>query len=557
MSEAANPTAALVANPMITGGAHTAIVGASAVALVTAPSDHPTVIMLAEGLFGGISFAELAQQLAGNLATHPPLAIVVSGSGATKLLARGPIQVVIHAHGTVRVLDGQGYTTWHEDEVTGSANVTLAPLGTPTPTAEDWIEVGAGLGPAGLVAVRIVADPLHVPLSPDLGGPQPAPAPKPAPTHASPDPSSAEPLEFHTGEADMVPPAPALDYRHLFETTGRFDVTGLTDPGPPPEPAVATQLAAQVPAPVVAAPTPVGPAPAPSVTDPSSPALLPNPEPSVHGTTPPEQIHAADHLPQPPTLHDQPLQSVAPPDESPGLITSVPGMDPPSVEPTPTAVTPPEQPMAAPSPASAPSSPQTPRGRPTAVASAVPGAEAADDLDDATISLAARRAAQAATAEARDGRPRVQAVLCPSGHLNPIHADLCRTCTNPITDRTVHSVVQPHLGCLVFDDGTTVEVDRHLVLGRRPAADPLVADEPHHLVTVSDPNEIVSRTHLVLRIDGWQLQAIDRDSTNNTFVEVPGQPTFQLRSGDPFPVPPGSVIRLGDEIGFTYKPGQR
>ena len=168
------------------------------------------------------------------------------------------------------------------------------------------------------------------------------------------------------------------------------------------------------------------------------------------------------------------------------------------------------------------------------------------------MSVAAVRAARAEAAI-----PRVQAVLCPAGHPNPTHADGCRTCGQLVTDRSVHVVPRPSLGRLIFEDGAQVELDRHIVLGRRPAEDPMVAGEPHELVTVADPDDVVSRTHLVLRIEGWQLHAVDRDSTNNTFVVVPGQPPFQLRPGDPYPVPPGSTLRLGDEVACTFDATQR
>ncbi|MCB0963084.1 MAG: FHA domain-containing protein [Acidimicrobiales bacterium] len=185
----------------------------------------------------------------------------------------------------------------------------------------------------------------------------------------------------------------------------------------------------------------------------------------------------------------------------------------------------------------------------------VPMAESGGDddaLEEATITVAALRAAREAAATT-DPTSTVAALRCPAGHPNPTHADSCRSCGQTIADRTPQTIARPTLGRLRLPDGTFAPLDRHLLVGRSPATDIAVRDEPTGTVRLADPDKVLSRTHAAIVLDGWQVLVVDRDSMNHTYVQIPGRDPFQLRPGEPCPVPPGTAIRLGDEIEVVFE----
>src|SRR4029079_6740747 len=94
-----------------------------------------------------------------------------------------------------------------------------------------------------------------------------------------------------------------------------------------------------------------------------------------------------------------------------------------------------------------------------------------------------------------------------------------------------------------------------LVIGRNPPSDVEVAGEAALAVRLPDPGALLSRVHLESRLVDWQVQVVDRDSVNHTYVEPPGLPSTQLRAAEPFPIPPDTVVRLGEATTFTYRVG--
>lgn len=72
------------------------------------------------------------------------------------------------------------------------------------------------------------------------------------------------------------------------------------------------------------------------------------------------------------------------------------------------------------------------------------------------------------------------------------------------------------LAVAVFDDGTTIPVIGELIIGRAP--------ETHHEmllgsatpVTIDDPEASLSRSHVLLRTTGWEIEVVDLGSRNGT-----------------------------------------
>jgi hypothetical protein len=73
------------------------------------------------------------------------------------------------------------------------------------------------------------------------------------------------------------------------------------------------------------------------------------------------------------------------------------------------------------------------------------------------------------------------------------------------------------------------------------------------VVRLPDPDTVLSRTHVEIRLVDWQVQVVDRDSMNHTYVTLPGQGPTQLRPTEPFPIPVGTVVSLGDAVRLTYE----
>jgi pSer/pThr/pTyr-binding forkhead associated (FHA) protein len=68
-------------------------------------------------------------------------------------------------------------------------------------------------------------------------------------------------------------------------------------------------------------------------------------------------------------------------------------------------------------------------------------------------------------------------------------------------------------------------------------------------MTVPSPNHDVSRTHVEVVAEDWQIVVTDLNSTNGTVLVRPGAlGRQQLAPGEPVTVQLGSVIELGDGV---------
>ncbi len=158
-------------------------------------------------------------------------------------------------------------------------------------------------------------------------------------------------------------------------------------------------------------------------------------------------------------------------------------------------------------------------------------------------------------AESTDGRGAlVDAKLCPAGHPNPPTAATCGVCgefLSPGSQAVVH-VPRPSLGRLQLDDGELVELDQELLLGRNPDRD--TDPSRARMGRVKTLGEKVSRTHLEVRFQGWDVLVADCGSTNGTFVVPhPGGQVAAVETDRPQMVEPGAVVYFGSRS-FTVLP---
>jgi hypothetical protein len=142
----------------------------------------------------------------------------------------------------------------------------------------------------------------------------------------------------------------------------------------------------------------------------------------------------------------------------------------------------------------------------------------------------------------------IMAVVCPYGHPSPPNATSCRVCGSPIAPQGPRLLPRPVLAILRASDGSTAAVDRAVLVGRAPSAQRSSARAPR-LLTVPSPGHDISRTHVEIAPDGWQIAVTDLDSTNGTVLVRPeGVDRQQLTPGETVVVQLGTVVELGDGI---------
>lgn len=115
---------------------------------------------------------------------------------------------------------------------------------------------------------------------------------------------------------------------------------------------------------------------------------------------------------------------------------------------------------------------------------------------------------------------------------------------------------RPVLGVLRPTEGEAVEIDRTVLIGRSPTASRVAAGDIPKLLTVPSPSHDISRTHVQVVPDGWDLLVTDLNSTNGTALIRPETNARELLpAGEPVHVYPGCVLALGDGIEIRIDQG--
>ncbi|WP_336632392.1 MULTISPECIES: FHA domain-containing protein [unclassified Microbacterium] len=282
-----------------------------------------------------------------------------------------------------------------------------------------------------------------------------------------------------------------------------------------PEPAAPVPAAAHV---LVAAPVPVAPEPAatepaaslPSVLDPLPPIPpmpplppmppVPSVPPTGDATGGGEEPDEAAATVDPSTATDEPAwaETIARPPSvdhgaAPDAAEETRIVDPPEASPTETIVSPPRL------------APAQPEG----------------DHDGATISVAEARALRAE----REGWES----------------------TDNVPPR------RPARGRIVLSTGRVVELDRPVVIGRRPRSTRTSGAELPTLVAVDSPEQDISRSHIEIRAEGEHVLVTDLDTTNGTVLLRGGQDPVRLHPSEPTMVVTGDVLDLGDGVTVAFE----
>ncbi len=150
--------------------------------------------------------------------------------------------------------------------------------------------------------------------------------------------------------------------------------------------------------------------------------------------------------------------------------------------------------------------------------------------------------------------PTVLAVSCPLGHLTPPAAPQCRVCHQRVAPQEPRRVDRPPLGGLRLPTGEVVPLDRGVVLGRKPAPADGSSDWPH-LVHLPKDHSFVSRQHLEIELDGWDVVARDLDSRGGTTIAPPGREPQRMRPGDAYVLEPGTVLDMAHVYAVRFETG--
>ena len=118
----------------------------------------------------------------------------------------------------------------------------------------------------------------------------------------------------------------------------------------------------------------------------------------------------------------------------------------------------------------------------------------------------------------------------------------CGTCGAPIDESSAAQRRRPEIAVAVLTSGERIPLGRGVVIGRRPRSRRVEDGRVPRLVTVDSPNEDISRSHVELRVEDWNLVAIDLSSTNGTLLLREGAAPQRLRPEA------STILQLGDRL---------
>jgi hypothetical protein len=147
----------------------------------------------------------------------------------------------------------------------------------------------------------------------------------------------------------------------------------------------------------------------------------------------------------------------------------------------------------------------------------------------------------------------VPGVICSRGHFNNPDSLFCSLCGISMVQQTKNVVTgpRPPLGVIVFDDGSAFTLDADYVVGREPQVDELVQHGAARPLMIQDPENALSRVHLVIQLQGWKVNVVDRNSANGTHIFPPrAQAWARLSPGVPAEIGSGTYVSVGRRTFF-------
>lgn len=104
----------------------------------------------------------------------------------------------------------------------------------------------------------------------------------------------------------------------------------------------------------------------------------------------------------------------------------------------------------------------------------------------------------------------------------------------------------------VLDDGESVPLFGDAVLGRSPELDARVRNGSAAPIAISDPSAQLSRCHVLLRADRWEVEVIDLGSRNGTALLAADGGWDRIMPGIGTALVDGQQIRLASRVITIY-----
>lgn len=111
----------------------------------------------------------------------------------------------------------------------------------------------------------------------------------------------------------------------------------------------------------------------------------------------------------------------------------------------------------------------------------------------------------------------------------------------------------PSQGRIRLADGRTFELERTVIIGRRPRSTRPAEAELPTLIAVDGPQHDISRNHVEIRSEGEHVLAVDLASTNGTVLLRGGHDPVRLHPNEPTMVVNADVLDLGDGVTLTFE----
>ncbi|APE33306.1 hypothetical protein BOX37_04225 [Nocardia mangyaensis] len=158
------------------------------------------------------------------------------------------------------------------------------------------------------------------------------------------------------------------------------------------------------------------------------------------------------------------------------------------------------------------------------------------------------------TAKATVLTVKVMGFKCARAHPSDPRAAFCTVCGMPVDQtQALAEVVRPPLGMLVLDDGMTYLLAADAVIGRDPEHSE-AAQRGLVPLRVDDTSGGMSRAHAEVHLVNWDVQLVDRGSTNGTRSRLPGyRDWIRLTPNQPMVLVPGTEVMIGNRV-LRYEP---
>ncbi|MGS2808738.1 FHA domain-containing protein [Nocardia sp. MW-W600-9] len=149
---------------------------------------------------------------------------------------------------------------------------------------------------------------------------------------------------------------------------------------------------------------------------------------------------------------------------------------------------------------------------------------------------------------------KVMGFKCARAHPSDPRSAFCTVCGMPVDQtQALSEVVRPPLGMLVLDDGMTYLLAADAVIGRDPENSE-AAQRGLIPLRVDDTSGGMSRAHAEVHLVNWDVQLIDRGSTNGTRTRLPGyRDWIRLTPNQPMALIPGTEVMIGNRV-LRYEP---